>query len=151
MTSWIVGHTDRFAAACSERAANNLLSEDWTSDAAGSFAYELGVDPLENPQEYARMSPITYVKQISTPLLILHSENDLRCPIEQADCLFVALRRLGRRDVEYYRFPAENHELSRSGSPKHRVQRADLIVEFFRRRLGLEGQEAEKEAEKAVS
>ncbi len=152
MTSWIVGHTHRFAAACSERAVNNLLSEDWSSDAAGGFAQELGVDPLENPQEYARMSPITYVKVIATPLLILHSENDLRCPIEQADCLFVALRRLGRRDVEYYRFPAENHELSRAGSPKHRVQRADLIVEFFRRHLGLEGQGAEgHEEEKAAS
>ena len=98
------------------------------------------------------MSPITYVKVIATPLLILHSENDLRCPIEQADCLFVALRRPGRRDVEYYRFPAENHELSRAGSPKHRVQRADLIVEFFRRHLGLEGQGAEgHEEEKAAS
>jgi len=137
MTSWIVGHTDRFAAACSERAVNNLLSEDWSSDAAGGFAWELGVDPLENPEEYLRMSPIAYVKQIKTPLLIVHSEDDWRCPIEQADCLFVALRRL-ERDVEYYRFPAENHDLSRSGSPKHRVQRADLIVEFFRRRLGLE-------------
>ncbi len=142
MTSWIVGHTDRFAAACSERAVNNLLSEDWSSDAAGTFHWDLGVDPLENAEEYARMSPITYVKQITTPLLILHSENDLRCPIEQADCLFVALRRL-KRDVEYYRFPAENHDLSRSGSPKHRLQRADLIVEFFRRRLGLEPREQE--------
>jgi dipeptidyl aminopeptidase/acylaminoacyl peptidase len=81
---------------------------------------------------------------MTTPLLILHSENDLRCPIEQADCLFVALRRL-KRDVEYYRFPAENHELTRSGSPKHRVQRADLVIEFFRRRLGLEAREQEEE------
>ncbi|MGH7911823.1 MAG: S9 family peptidase [Candidatus Dormibacteraceae bacterium] len=134
MTSWVVTQTHRFAAACSERAVNNLLSEDWSSDGAGIFHLELGVDPLEDPEEYLRMSPIAHVKDVTTPLLILHSEDDLRCPIEQADCLFVALRRL-KRDVEYYRFPAENHDLSRSGSPKHRVQRANLLVEFFQRRL----------------
>lgn len=153
MTSWIVGHTDRFAAGCSERAVNNLLSEDWSSDVAGAFGWEVGVDPLDDPEEYLRMSPITYVKQIKTPLLILHSEDDWRCPIEQADCLYVALRKL-KRDVEYYRFPGENHELSRSGSPKHRVQRADLIVEFFRRRLGLaeaEGPQETREAAQAAS
>ncbi len=153
MTSWIVGHTDRFAAACSERAVNNLLSEEWSSDVAGGFSWEIGVDPLEDPEEYLRMSPITYVKQIRTPLLILHSEDDWRCPIEQADCLFVALR-TRKRDVEYYRFPGENHELSRSGSPKHRIQRADLIIEFFRRRLGLaeeQGRAEEKEEARAAA
>ena len=69
-----------------------------------------------------------------TPVLILHSENDLRCPIEQADQLFVALRLLGR-EQEYHRFPAESHELSRSGSPRHRVQRAELIIDVFTRKL----------------
>ena len=69
-----------------------------------------------------------------TPVLILHSEQDLRCPIEQADQLFVALRMLGR-EVEYHRFPGESHELSRSGSPKHRVQRAEIILDFFDRHL----------------
>jgi dipeptidyl aminopeptidase/acylaminoacyl peptidase len=80
------------------------------------------------------MSPITYVRDISTPLLILHSENDLRCSIEQADELFVALRLLGK-PVEYWRFPEESHELSRSGSPVHRVQRFELILEWFDRHL----------------
>ncbi|MBO0709007.1 MAG: S9 family peptidase, partial [Candidatus Dormibacteraeota bacterium] len=150
MTSWIVGHTDRFAAGCSERAVNNLLSEEWSSDVAGGFQWEVGVDPLEDPDEYLRMSPITYVKEMKTPLLIIHSEEDWRCPIEQADCLFVALRRL-KRDVEYYRFTAESHELSRSGSPKHRVQRADLIVEFFRRRLGLAEQQGRTEEQQEVA
>jgi dipeptidyl aminopeptidase/acylaminoacyl peptidase len=135
MTSWAIGHTDRFAAAASERACNNLLSLEWSSDAAGFFRFEVGVDPLDHPEELLRMSPISYVRDIRTPVLILHSENDLRCPVEQADCLWVALRTL-RRDVELYRFPAESHELSRSGSPRHRVQRAELIVGFFRRHLG---------------
>jgi dipeptidyl aminopeptidase/acylaminoacyl peptidase len=137
LTSWAIGHTDRFAAACSERAVNNLLSAEWSSDAAGYFRFELGVDHLEHPEEYLRMSPIAHVKDIATPVLVLHSENDLRCPVEQADCLWVALRLLGK-DVEYYRFPAESHELTRSGSPRHRVQRAEIILEFFRRRLPLE-------------
>ena len=80
------------------------------------------------------MSPITYVRDVETPLLIIHSEDDLRCPIEQAEQMFVALRLLGK-DVEFYRFPAEGHELSRSGSPVHRIQRAELILDFFTKHL----------------
>lgn len=137
MTSWIVGHTDRFAAACSERAVNNLLSENWSSDIASFLQRSLGVDPLEHPEEYLRMSPFTYAREITTPLLILHSEQDLRCPTEQADCLWTALH-LRRKEVEYYRFPAESHELSRAGSPKHRIQRANLILDWFQRKLGSE-------------
>ena len=135
LTSWLVGHTDRFAAACTERAVNNLLSAEWSSDYAGLFRTVFGIGALEHPQALLRMSPISYVRDITTPLLILHSENDLRCHVEQADQLFVALRQLGR-DVEYWRFPAEGHELSRSGSPRHRVQRAELILDFFGRHLG---------------
>ena len=135
LTTWLVGHTDRFAAACSERAANNLLSLDQSSDAAGHFRYIFGISPLDEPEAYLRMSPITYVRDITTPLLVLHSEDDLRCPVEQADQLFVAMRQL-RKDVEYWRFPAESHEMSRSGSPRHRVQRAEVILDFFGRHLG---------------
>jgi dipeptidyl aminopeptidase/acylaminoacyl peptidase len=134
MTSWTVAHTNRFKAACSERAVNNMASEDWTSDIATAFRFELGTTFFEEPQEYERISPIAYVKDIDTPLLIVHSENDLRCPVEQAEQLFVALRLLGK-DVEFYRFPAEGHELSRSGSPVHRIQRAELILDFFGRHL----------------
>jgi dipeptidyl aminopeptidase/acylaminoacyl peptidase len=134
MASWIIGHTDRFAAACSERSVNNLLTEEWTSDFAGTFRHELGVDPFDQSDEYLRMSPITYVQSIDTPVLILHSEEDLRCAVEQADQLFVMLRLLGK-PVEYWRFPAESHELSRSGSPVHRVQRAEIILEWFDRFL----------------
>jgi dipeptidyl aminopeptidase/acylaminoacyl peptidase len=135
MTSWIVGHTDRFAAACSERAVNNVASLEWSSDAAGYFRFAMGATHLDAPEEYARLSPITYVRDITTPVLIIHSENDLRCPIEQADALFVAMRLLGK-EVEYFRFPAESHELTRSGSPKHRIQRAEIILDWFGRHLG---------------
>jgi dipeptidyl aminopeptidase/acylaminoacyl peptidase len=68
-------------------------------------------------------------------MLIIHSENDLRCPINQAEELFMALRLL-KKDVTFYRFPGETHELSRSGSPLHRVQRAEIILDFFAEKLG---------------
>jgi dipeptidyl aminopeptidase/acylaminoacyl peptidase len=135
LTSWIVGHSDRFAAACSERAVNNMQTMTWTSDIGVSFQMGyVGVSPFHDPDEYARQSPITYAENICTPLLILHSDNDLRCPVEQAEQLFVALRLLGR-DVEFVRFPGEGHELSRSGAPKHRVERAEIILDFFNRHL----------------
>ncbi|HSE09774.1 MAG TPA: S9 family peptidase [Nocardioidaceae bacterium] len=134
MTSWAVSHSDRFKAACSERAANNLLSLEWASDAAGAFRTWFGVSHLDDPEAYLRHSPVSYVKEIDTPLLILHSEGDLRCPVEQADQLFVALRLL-EKDVEMVRFTGESHELSRSGSPAHRRQRMEIILEYFDRYL----------------
>ena len=73
-------------------------------------------------------------KNINTPLLIVHSEQDLRCPEGQATEWFVACTLL-EKDVEYWLFPAENHELSRSGSPVHRQQRAEIILEYFTRHL----------------
>lgn len=135
MTSWIVGHTDRFAAACSERSVNNLVTEEHNSDVASAFATTIGLSHLEAPEAYARQSPITYVREMRTPLLIIHSEDDLRCPINQAEELFVALRLLGRTP-EFWRFPGESHELSRGGAPQHRVQRAEIILDFFGRHLG---------------
>jgi dipeptidyl aminopeptidase/acylaminoacyl peptidase len=134
MTSWAVGHTDRFKAACSERACNNLTTMEHSADIAGFMRSYIGRDHLSAPDAYARHSPVTYVKDMTTPLLILHSEDDLRCPIAQAEELFVALRLLGR-DPVMVRFPAENHELSRGGSPQHRIMRANLILDWFREHL----------------
>jgi dipeptidyl aminopeptidase/acylaminoacyl peptidase len=134
MTSWIVGHTDRFRAACSERACNNFLLEGGSADLGWSFKGEFGAHWFEAPDEYLKMSPSTYAPNITTPLLILHSENDLRCPVGHAEDLFSILRLLGR-EVELVRFPEESHELSRSGSPIHRVQRFEIILEWFDRYL----------------
>jgi dipeptidyl aminopeptidase/acylaminoacyl peptidase len=136
LTSWLIAHSDRFAAACSERSVNNLLSEEWNSDIASAFRTEIGVSHIDDPEEYLRMSPIRFVHNIHTPLLIMHSEDDLRCPIAQAEELFVALRLLNR-DVEFVRFPGEGHELSRSGSPIHRRQRFEIQLEFFGRHLSI--------------
>jgi dipeptidyl aminopeptidase/acylaminoacyl peptidase len=126
------GH--RFRAVCSERAVNNLVTEEFTSDISTVWHGEFGVTALDDPDEYARMSPMRYVRDISCPVLIIHSEDDLRCPISQAEELFVAMRLLGK-DVTFYRFPAENHDLSRSGSPVHRKMRGEIILEFFTERL----------------
>ena len=135
MATWLAGHYgSRFRAICSERAVNNLISVEWSSDIGSVFQVEHGTTHIEDPEEYARMSPMTYVHSIHTPMLIIHSENDLRCPMSQAEELFMALRLL-RRDVTFYRFPGETHELSRSGSPIHRRQRAEIILDYFAEKL----------------
>ncbi len=134
MAGWMAAHSVRFKAICSERAVNNLLTLEQTSDVASVFSAQIGVSHLDDPAEYLRQSPITYVGDMTTPMLLLHSEQDLRCPVGQAEELFVALRLLGR-PVELVRFPGESHELSRSGSPRHRVQRAEIILAFFGRHL----------------
>ena len=134
MTSWIVGHTDRFRAAISERAVNNLFTEFGSSDFGWAFKSYTGAHAFEDPEAHLRHSPTTYAGNITTPLLIVHSENDLRCNVEQAEHLFTILRLL-RREVEFVRFPAESHELSRSGSPVHRVMRFDIVLDWFSRHL----------------
>jgi dipeptidyl aminopeptidase/acylaminoacyl peptidase len=137
LTSWTVGHTDRFKAACSERAVNCQYTMFGTSDIGHTFnVVELGgALPWEDMARYIERSPLTYAKNIVTPLLILHAEEDLRCPIEQAEQLFVALKKL-RREVRFVRFPAENHEMSRSGKPRHRLERFRHILEWFAGHLG---------------
>jgi dipeptidyl aminopeptidase/acylaminoacyl peptidase len=134
MTSWIVGHTNRFKAALSERAVNHLVSAFGSSDVFWIFERQFGGAMWENVEDWLRMSPATYAREIETPLLIVHSENDLRCNVEQGEHLFTLLRLLGK-EVEMLRFPAESHELSRSGSPVHRVQRFEAILEWFGRYL----------------
>ena len=135
MTSWIVGHTDRFRAAVSERSVNHLVSFHGSSDQGFTFKGYFGSFVWEDLETYLRLSPATYAEAMTTPLLILHSEDDLRCPIEQAEQLFTILR-LMKRDVEFVRFPhGEGHELSRSGSPAHRAQRFEIILDWFSRKL----------------
>ena len=135
LTSWTVGQTHRFKAACSERAVNNTYTLFGTSDIGHSFSEaQSGYLPWDNMQWYIDHSPLTYAKDIVTPLLIMHSESDLRCPMEQAEQLFVALK-TQRKQVVFVRFPDEDHELSRSGRPRHRLERFRLILDWFARYL----------------
>ena len=134
MTSWIVGHTNRFKAACSERAVNNLYTAAGSSDVFWAFKGYFGAFAHEATQEWLDHSPAVYAEKIETPLLILHSDGDLRCPVEQAEHLFIIMRLLGK-EVEFVRFAGESHELSRSGSPVHRVQRFEVLLDWFDRYL----------------
>ncbi len=124
----------RFKGICSERAVNNLYTEEVNSDIATIFRVEHGPRHVDDPDAYLALSPIRNVRNINVPMLLIHSENDLRCPVNQAEELFVELRLLGK-DVTFYRFPGETHELTRSGSPVHRIQRAEIIIDWFTERL----------------
>ena len=134
MTSWIIGHTNRFKAAISERAVNNLVSMFGSSDLFWIFQRQFGGPLWDHVDAYLEKSPSTYAKNIETPVLVLHSEQDLRCNIEQGEHFFTLLHLLGK-EVEMVRFPGESHELSRSGSPRHRVIRFETILEYFGRYL----------------
>ena len=133
LTSWIVGHTDRFKAAVTCRSVNDMISQMLSGDIGGpTFGlYEYGVQPWEDWDLYRRHSPLTYATNVTTPLLIQHAEKDLRCTITQAEELFAVLRSL-RRTVRLMRVPDESHELTRSGTPFRRVDNLRLIDEWFR-------------------
>lgn len=131
MTNWIIGHTDRFRAAVTQRCLSNLYSFYGTSDIGFGFGeYQFGGTAWEKRDTYMRLSPITYVEHMKAPLLIIQQEEDYRTPMEQAEQLFIALKKLGR-EVELARFPGENHNLSRTGKPKHRIERLDLMLNWF--------------------
>jgi dipeptidyl aminopeptidase/acylaminoacyl peptidase len=131
LTNWIISHDDRFKAAVTQRCVSNFYSFVGTSDIGFDFGiFEFGGTPWADAEKLLRHSPISCVENIHTPLLIIHSEQDLRCPIEQAEQMFTALRCLGR-DVEFVRIPEEGHELSRSGTPSRRVARLEHLIGWF--------------------
>lgn len=135
MTNWIVGHTDRFKAAVTQRSISNWLSFYGVSDIGYFFTeWEVGCNVWDDPERLWHHSPLKYVKNIQTPLLILHSEKDYRCPIEQAEQLFIALKHL-KRETKLVRFPEANHDLSRSGPPALRLERLNHIVGWFEQHL----------------
>lgn len=132
VTSWLCSHApERFTAAISERAVNAWDSFAGSSDIGYYFAAAY-VGPDRDSQWQA--SPLAYADQIHTPLLIIHSEQDWRCPVEQGQRLYVALRGRGA-EVELLLFPGEGHELSRSGRPRHRLQRFEAILDWWSRYL----------------
>jgi dipeptidyl aminopeptidase/acylaminoacyl peptidase len=132
MTTWLLGHTKRFKAAVSQRGCYNFASFYGTSDIGPWFGdYVLGGPVYERFELYTERSPLTYAPRMRAPLLLMHSEGDLRCPIEQAEQLFVQLRRIGKATVDMVRFPEESHNLSRSGRPDRRVERLERIVGWF--------------------
>jgi len=136
MTNWIIGHTQRFTAAVTQRSVSNLISMYGSSDFNWAFQEEFGnVPPWEDLENYWRQSPIKYIGNAKTPTLVIHSENDMRCPIEQDEQVFVALKRLGV-DTKMVRFPDEPHGLSRGGRTDRRIARLEHISGWFDRYLG---------------
>jgi dipeptidyl aminopeptidase/acylaminoacyl peptidase len=133
MTNWVIAHTDRFKAAVTQRTVSNMFSSFGTDDIFYASAERtVGALPWEDPDIYWELSPISYVDRIHTPLLIEHQEDDYRCPMEQAEQLFTALKRLGRT-VEFVRYPDESHGMSRTGQPRHRIERLRSITDWFAR------------------
>ncbi|MDQ6859128.1 MAG: S9 family peptidase [Chloroflexota bacterium] len=132
MTNWIIGHTDRFRAAATQRSISNNVSAFGTSDIGWHFwQFEMGdATPWRDAHKLIERSPLTYVEDVRTPLLILHAEKDFRCPIEQAEQFFVALKVLGKEAV-FVRFQDDSHELTRGGKPKNRIDHARRIADWF--------------------
>ena len=138
MTNWIITKTDTFSVAVSERSISNLVSMCGTSDIGFWFnAVEAGIeDPWrpESIEKLMKMSPIYYVKNAKTPTMLIHGEEDYRCPIEQAEQFFIALRMNGV-DAELVRYSGEGHEHARRGNPKNIKDRLRRKLEWFNRYL----------------
>ncbi|EKP94262.1 S9 family peptidase [Thermaerobacter subterraneus] len=150
MTNWIVTHTDRFRAGVTMRCVANEHSFFGTSDIGFYDLFDLDLPPWEDPLRYLEMSPIHHIARCKTPLLVMHAEMDLRCPIEQAEQIYTALKVLGV-PTEFVRFPDESHGLSRGGQPWHRVYRLDRIVDWFDRYLKPEPAPAAGRAEERAA
>ena len=134
MTNWIVGHTNRFAAAVTLRGISNFISDDGTRDGAYGHADDFGGDIFDKFDLYWDRSPLKYARNVTTPILILHSDNDYRVPIEQGEQWFRALRHYGKT-AEIVFFPRENHNLTRTGEPKHLVESLNWQVRWFEKYL----------------
>jgi len=131
LTNWIIGHDQRFKAAVTQRCVSNFYSFFGTSDIGFDFGkFEFGGLPWSDAEKLLKYSPISYVDRITTPLLILHSEQDLRCPIEQSEQMFTALKYL-EREVAFVRIPGESHGLSRNGTPSRRMARLHHLIGWF--------------------
>jgi dipeptidyl aminopeptidase/acylaminoacyl peptidase len=135
MTNWIIGHTTRFAAAVTQRSIVNMISKYGAGDYNWLLQYRFGnKPPWEAVEAYWEQSPLKYFGRVKTPTLVIHSEEDHRCPIVEGEQTFVALKKLGV-DTEMVRFPEEPHGLSRTGRTDRRIQRLKHILRWFDRYL----------------
>ena len=137
LTAYLVGHDNRFKAAVAQRGVYDLATFFGEGNAWRLVPWEFNAFPWEDPEILSRESPITYARDIRTPLLIMHSDRDLRTGVSQSEMLYRTLKVL-RKPVEYVRYPREGHDLSRTGEPRLRVDRLLRILEFFQRHLEAE-------------
>ncbi|MFW6377939.1 MAG: prolyl oligopeptidase family serine peptidase [Bacillota bacterium] len=136
MTNWIVGQTDRFKAAVSQRSISNWVSMFATTDIGYFFVEDqaAGATPWNNLDELWDTSPLKYADRVSTPTLLIHSEEDYRCWLTEALQFFTALKYHGV-ESRLTIFKGENHELSRSGKPEHRIRRYQEMIDWFNQYL----------------
>ena len=133
MTNWIIGHTDRFCCAVSQRSISNWMSMMLASDYGLDVPFEHGFDDIYDCTEGLwRVSPLKYADKVKTPTLFIHSFEDYRCPYPEGLQLFTAIRAQGV-DARMCLFKGENHELSRSGKPKHRSRRLKEITDWIKK------------------
>ncbi len=135
MTNWIIGHTNRFACAASQRSISNWISKFGTTDIGYYFNTDQNQStPWNKVEKLWSHSPLKYANQVKTPTLFIHSEEDYRCWLAEGLQMFTALKYHGV-EARLCMFRGENHELSRSGKPKHRVRRLEEITNWFERYL----------------
>ena len=131
MTNWIIGHTDRFACAASQRSIANWFSKFGTTDIGYYFNVDQNASsPWENPEKLWWHSPMKYADKVKTPTLFIHSEEDYRCWLTEGIQMFTSLKYHGV-PARLCMFRGENHELSRSGKPRHRVKRLEEMSNWF--------------------
>jgi dipeptidyl aminopeptidase/acylaminoacyl peptidase len=130
MTGWIVGHTDRFEGAVAQRGVYDLASFYGSTDAFKLVEWDFGTEPWEEPEFLWERSPVAYASDVTTPTLVIHSDNDFRVPVNNAEMFYLFLRKNGV-ESRLVRYPREGHELSRSGEPGHVVDRLERIVRWF--------------------
>jgi dipeptidyl aminopeptidase/acylaminoacyl peptidase len=131
MVTWIIGHDQRFKAAVASRMVSNLYSAWGTGDVTWSlWNWQFHGTPRERTDLYMERSPVTYVEEMHTPLLITHAEDDHRTNVEQAQQVYIALKLL-KRDVKMVLLPSGGHDVSRSGKPSVRVERIRHIIDWL--------------------
>ena len=134
LTNWAIARTDRFAAAITQRCVADWASMYYSCDFTLFTPSWFRRPPFEDPAEYLERSPAHFASRITTPLMVIHAEEDWRTPIGQGETMFRALMHQ-KKPVVMVRFPGENHELSRSGTPSRRVQNQQHIRRWFDRHL----------------
>jgi dipeptidyl aminopeptidase/acylaminoacyl peptidase len=130
LTNWIIAKTHRFAAAITQRCVSDWAGMFYSCDFAMFQPFWFRGAPWEHPDDFAKHSPMNYLTDIQTPLMVIHSEEDWRTPIAQGEVMFRGLL-YQKKPVVMVRFPGENHELSRSGMPSRRVQNQQHIRRWF--------------------
>jgi dipeptidyl aminopeptidase/acylaminoacyl peptidase len=135
LTNWIIGHTDRFRVAVAERCISNWISFYGTSDIGARYTEsEIGANPWIDPERMWDRSPLAYAPRMDTPLLLLHGERDMRCPMQESEQLHAALKQFGK-PVEFVWYKDIGHSMHKTGRPALRVDRLTRILRWLEAHL----------------